>query len=172
MFSARFFKTEQKTWPTWRHVRVLIWHGYFSMAEPKFGSHGEPLGLRGSDGASKQVQKTLYMSYITSGFSDFGSKTGPISGKRMHVPLSRGWCTIVNGARLAMFSARFFKAGGKHGQPGAMSRFHFDMGTSATAEPKFAFHGEALRLRGFDAGSRCGKNRYCTSEHLLWNSDI
>ena len=53
-----------------------------------------------------------------------------------------------------MFSARFFKAGGKHGQPGAMSRFHFDMGTSATAEPKFAFHGEALRLRGFDGASK------------------
>ena len=35
-----------------------------------------------------------------------------------------------------MFSARFFKAGGKHGQPGAMSRFQFDTGTSATAEPK------------------------------------
>ena len=39
-----------------------------------------------------------------------------------------------------------------------MSRLQFDMGTSAMAEPKFGFHGEPLRLRGSDGGSRCGKN--------------
>ena len=61
-----------------------------------------------------------------------------------------------------MFSARFFKAGGKHGQPGAMSRFRFDMGTSAMAEPKFGFHGEPLRLRGFDGAMSCmGSHDFC-----------
>ena len=69
--------------------------------------------------------------------------------------------TIVNGTRLAMFSARFKKASRKHRQPGAMSRFQFDMGTSAMAEPKFGFHGEALRLRSFDGGSRCKRRCIC-----------
>ena len=30
-----------------------------------------------------------------------------------------------------------FESRRKHSQPGAMSRFQFDMGTSATAEPNF-----------------------------------
>ena len=49
---------------TWRHVQVLIWHGYFSMAEPKFGSHGEPLRLRGLWWCKQAGAKdTLYVLY-------------------------------------------------------------------------------------------------------------
>ena len=43
-----------------------------------------------------------------------------------------------------------------------MSRFQFDMGTSAMAEPKFGFHGEPLRLRGFDGAMSCmGSHDFC-----------
>ena len=36
----------------------------------------------------------------------------------------------------------------------------FDMGTSSMAEPKFGFHGDSLRLRSFDGGSRCKRHVY------------
>ena len=47
-----------------------------------------------------------------------------------------------------------------------MSRFQFDMGTSAMAEPmaepKFGFHGEPLRLLGFDGAMSCmGSHDFC-----------
>ena len=92
--------------------------GTSAMAELKFGFHGEPLRLRGFDGAMSCM-----------GSHDFCSKTGRISGKGTQVPLIRANVPLWMAPGWQCFQLDFLKPSRKHGQPAPMSRFQFDMGT-------------------------------------------